>query len=245
MSKLEEAIRRSQRIESAPMGFGSAKPAARPSMLTGLIASDAAGLNSTAGADFVILDLGSGEITEADLAKLSSSAVIGASGKLNPSASAALRKAGLDFLTFEPAHTAAASLLDEDLGYVLTMPAEPEESYLRSLDAFSLDALLVTAPAMPLTAAQQIGISRIATLARKPLLCRLNGAVSSEDLQCLRAAGVVAVLTADPSQLEGLKEQVTSLPARRQRREERSVVSLPRGQAPPEAEDDDDDGEDD
>jgi hypothetical protein len=49
----------------------------------------------------------------------------------------------------------------------------------------------------------------------------------------------VAVLTSDG--VETLKAAVAALPARKTRREERAVVSLPRGQAPaaPEEEDDD------
>ena len=37
MSKLADAIKRSQRTESTPMGFGAARPAAKPSMLVGFL----------------------------------------------------------------------------------------------------------------------------------------------------------------------------------------------------------------
>jgi hypothetical protein len=57
---------------------------------------------------------------------------------------------------------------------------------------------------------------------------------------CLRAAGVVAVLTST-SGVSALKESVAALPPRKARREERAVVSLPRGQAASNDHDDDDD----
>ena len=44
-----------------------------------------------------------------------------------------LAKIGLGFLLFEPESTPAAALLEEDLGFVFTVPAGAEESYLRSL----------------------------------------------------------------------------------------------------------------
>jgi hypothetical protein len=46
-----------------------------------------------------------------------------------------------------------------------------------------------------------------------------------------------------PEGITALKERVLSLPARRRNRDERPVVSLPRGQAPAAEDDDDDDDE--
>src|SRR5262245_41592354 len=56
MAKLADAIRRSQRIESAPMGFGAARVAPKATMLVGAIVSNAAGVAKAreAGADLVV-----------------------------------------------------------------------------------------------------------------------------------------------------------------------------------------------
>ncbi|HEY7269992.1 MAG TPA: hypothetical protein VH951_09210, partial [Dehalococcoidia bacterium] len=55
MSKLSDAIRRTLRSESTPMGFGAARPTPKATMLVGLIgrASDAA---NAAAADVVVID---------------------------------------------------------------------------------------------------------------------------------------------------------------------------------------------
>jgi hypothetical protein len=223
MSKLADAIRRNQRVESAPMGFGAARPAVKPSLLVGSLSSVAAADGARgAGADFVILDSRPRALSDGDVKSLRE-----ASG------------AGLDFLVAEADSTPAAAMLDEDLGYVLALPAKPDEAFLRSLEPFSLEALLLTELPSPLTVGAQIELSRVGVLGRKPVLCQVQSDASSEDLQCLRAAGVVALVTAADG-VAALKQTVAALPPRRARRDDRTVLSLPRGQAAATADDEDD-----
>src|SRR5690242_8892719 len=57
MSKLAEAIRRSQRVESTPMGFGAVRAATKPTMLVGYYGA-AAGVDAAvaAGAELIIVE---------------------------------------------------------------------------------------------------------------------------------------------------------------------------------------------
>jgi hypothetical protein len=243
MSKLADAIRRSQRVEAAPMGFGAARSAPRPLLLVGTnVALATIGEAKTAGADLIVIE--ATPLTPDDVKKAreaAGDAVLGAKTAVSTSEEAkALREAGLDFLLVEAETTAAAALLDDDLGYALALPEQPEELFLRSLDSLNLEALYLASTPSPLTVASQIELGRVAGLGRKPLLSRVAAGASKDDLQCLRAAGVVAVIT-DVAGLGQLKETVASLPPRRNKREDRAVVSLPRGNVTPEADDDDDD----
>jgi hypothetical protein len=243
MSKLADAIRRSQRVEAAPMGFGAARSAPRPLLLVGTnVALATIGEAKTAGADLIVIE--ATPLTPDDVKKAreaAGDAVLGAKTAVSTSEEAkALREAGLDFLLVEAETTAAAALLDDDLGYALALPEQPEELFLRSLDSLNLEALYLASTPSPLTVAGQIELGRVAGLGRKPLLSRVAAGASKDDLQCLRAAGVVAVIT-DVAGLGQLKETVASLPPRRNKREDRAVVSLPRGNVTPEADDDDDD----
>jgi hypothetical protein len=243
MSKLADAIRRSQRVEAAPMGFGAARPAPKPSMLAGaLVAANGVEAAVKAGADFVMIDAFATSLSPDDAKKARAAAgdvPLGAGTKVaNSAAAKALREAGLDFLVIDDAMPASA-LLDDDLGYVLALPASPEETFLRSIDALSLEALYLPQMPSPLTVAAQLELGRVAALGRKPLLCLVASNAAADDLQCLRAAGVVAVLASEG--VEALKAAVAALPLRKTRREERAVVSLPRGQAPAAPEEDDDD----
>jgi len=248
MSKLADAIRRSQRIEAAPMGFGAARPAPRPSMLAGFLgrAADVAAARA-AGADLVVADSRRAAPAKGDLAKLRAAAADLPLGAWTPVAGAAaareLRQAGIDFLILEPESTAASVLLDDDLGYVLVLPESPDEPFLRSLESLHLEALYLSPRPWsgPLTVAAQVELSRVHLISRRPLLCEVAPDATADDLQCLRSVGVAALLVASVDGIARLKETIAALPPRRQRREERPVLSLPRGQAPAVEDDDDDD----
>jgi hypothetical protein len=247
MSKLEDAIRRSQRVESAPMGFGAARPTAKPSMLTGFFGSAGdIGKARDAGAEFILVDARGSGLSAADAKSARDAAgdlPLGAWTAVADSAAAtALREAGVDFLVVGDS-TPAAALLNEELGYVLGLPQQPEETFLRSLEPLSLEALLLGDVPSPLTVAGQIELSRAGAIARRPLLCDTVASASADDLLCLRAAGVVGVM-ASAGDVAALKATVAGLPPRRIRREERAVVSLPRGQAAANHDDDDDDDDD-
>jgi hypothetical protein len=244
MSKLADAIRRTQRVDAAPMGFGAARNATPPTMLVGALVDTAgAGKAASAGADVVIINAGTKTLSPADVTKVrdaAKDAVIGAMASVADSdAAAALKDAGLDFLVVTDS-TPAAALLEDDLGYALTLPNQPEELFLRSLAPMSFEALYLAETPSPLTVAGQIGLSRIAGLAGKPLLTSAPADASKDDLRCLRSVGVAGVIT-DAAGVATLKETVKSLPPRRGGRDERTVVSLPHGSVAVQDDDDDDD----
>ena len=246
MTKLADAIQRSQRTDVAPMGFGAGRATSKPSLLVGLITADAAAIAATPAA-VILLDGRGRSPSKDDLTTARTAAAQKPLGLWSTVAGAdaakELQAAGVDFLLFDPEATPAAALLEEELGYVISLPPAPEELYLRSLESLNLEGLYVdTAPTAP-TVAQQIELNRIGLLGRKPLLVRVAADASRDDLQSLRGAGAGVILAeGTPERIAALQETVLALPPRRTRREERATVSLPRGQAAqPEEEDDDDD----
>jgi hypothetical protein len=245
MSRLADAIRRSQRVEAAPMGFGAARPAPKATMLVGYLSAGATNVDKAleAGADVVLVKSNAGSISAGDLEALKSGAAATPAGVWGSDGrSDELQKGGVDFLVVEPEKTPAAALLNEELGYVLVLPDDPDELLLRSLEPLSFDAVYLNSIPSPFTVAKQIALTRIASLTRKPIACSVKADQSKDDLQCLRAAGVALVLVeGDAAGVKQLKETMQALPPRRQRRDERPVVSLPRGQVPS---DEDDDGDD-
>jgi hypothetical protein len=193
-----------------------------------------------AGADFILVD---GRNSSVDASRSRGGAgdlPLGAWTRAEDSAAAkALREGGIDFLVVAE-DSPAASLLDDDLGYVLALPLQPDEAFLRSLEPLSLEALLLHNIPSPLTVAGELELSRTGSLARRPLICETAASASADDLLCLRTAGVACVMT-DAGGIAQLKETVKALPQRKARREERAVVSLPRGQAAASENDGDDD----
>jgi hypothetical protein len=246
MSKLSDAIRRAQRVEANPMGFGTARNAAKATMLVGVrtpVSGAAAAWEKSAEA--VIIDARTGSLSADDVKKAaegSGQAPLGAwLTSIGREAAAELHKAGLDFLAFGPETMPAETLLVEDLGFVVALPEDPEELFLRTLEGLSLDALWLNRLPSPLTVAGQLALNKIGVLARRPLVCEVAEDASSSDLECLRAAGAALLVVSSAAAVAALKERVLALPARRQRREERAGVSLPRQQAAAESEEEDDD----
>lgn len=241
MSKLADAIRRSQRVESTPIGFGASRPQPKASMLVGFfgVAADAA-KGRDAGADFVLIDGRGNDIDVKSVREQAGELPLGVWTDVQDSAAArALSDGGVDFLVIDE-DSPAASLLDDDLGYVMALPAQPDDTTLRSLSLISLEALLLGSVPSPLTVSGQMELGRAGALTRRPLICEVEGTASGDDLLCLRAAGVACVMTSAAS-VAAVKETVMGLPPRRSRREERAVVSLPRGQAVQHDDEDDDD----
>ena len=223
------------------MGFGAAKSEPRPTMLVGYFGpeGDVAKARES-GADFILVDARNGSVDVAKARDAAGDLPLGAWVAAQDSAAAkALRGDGLDFLVVAE-DSPAASLLDDDLGYVLALPSQPEETFLRTLEPLSLEALLLHNIPSPLTVAGELELSRTGALARRPMICETAAAASEDDLRCLRAAGVAGVMT-EVAGIGQLRDAVKALPQRKARREERTVVSLPRGQAASEDADDDDD----
>ena len=128
MSKLSERIRKASRVEPAPLGFAlAAGPASAPTMmcLVSLSANEAAKAADAAekGADAVIIE-------GADARKLKDAGgPDGVALGVRPQRAeretiSALRQAGADFAVIDPEQTMAEALLEEKMGYVLSIAAD-------------------------------------------------------------------------------------------------------------------------
>jgi hypothetical protein len=192
----------------------------------------------------VLVDARSGPLGDAEAKKLAGDAndvVLGLlASSLDGAQPANLKASGFDFIVFEPDTTPASALLEEDIGFVLTLPSQADELFLRSLDSLSLDALYLETLPSPLTVARQLELNRIGMFARKPLICLVQPDVTAEDLRCLRAAGCPVVVATGAEAAKSLKETVMSLPPRKTRRDESRPVALPRGAVPIDEDEDDD-----
>ncbi|MCJ7511286.1 MAG: hypothetical protein MUP14_10460 [Dehalococcoidia bacterium] len=243
MSKLGDKIGKARRLELGAIGFGAM--AARrdaPSMLL-IVHGPASGMRPAAdlagrGVDAVLLSLSNPQAEMGQVAKWAEEAgdvpcgaqVTAASGRIV----ADLKQAGGDFLAFDAEATSAEALLEREMGYVLALSGEPTESFLRLMDAFSLDGLWLYDWQGPLTVRRQMELFRLHLLSRKPLFVPAQPDIGPAELECLRDAGVVAIAVngAEPStweRLGDLRQAIDGLPPRARRREERPDVMLPLG----------------
>ena len=218
MSKLSEALQRKRRGESARvMGFGTRAAEKDRALLLGVLGASAsdAGEAIDAGADFVALAAENADEAVATLDGLDG--LIGAQlESLANEGIEAVEEAGADFVIVKP-ETAAAGIVDSDLGLVLEVEEAWEEGPLRALAALSLDAVLVRAPVDDFTVARRISLSRVAALCGAPLLVTVALDISSADLAALREAGAGGVVPTEGTgadELAGLIEQLAAVPLR-------------------------------
>lgn len=243
MSKLGDKIRKARRLESRAIGFGAmaARPGA-PSVLL-MVHGPASSMRppddlAARGVDAVLLSLPNPQADMSQLAKWAKKTgdvpcgaqVMAASGKIV----AALKEAGADFLVFDAETTSAEALLETEMGYVLALSGEPTDSLLRTVDAFRLEGLWVDDWRGPLTVHRQMELHRVHLLSRKPLFAPVRPDIGPAELECLRDAGVVAVVVNGMEagawqQLGDLRQAIDGLPSRARRREERPDVVLPLG----------------
>lgn len=141
----------------------------------------------------------------------------------------AIADAGADFLVFDDALTAADTLLERRLGYVLLLVGDASEERLRTIAPLDLDAVLIGTPAETPTVADQLRLRRIAELTRAPLIVPVAAAVPASTLEVWRDSGAPSVLVpADgATSLSSIVEASREVRAPRERSEERPDPLVP------------------
>lgn len=234
MSKLTDYIRRATHQQPAPLGFAAAAPRAPSLSLLCLVrlSENEAGRAAEAaskGADGVIIERAEPRKLK-DLAGKVDNLVLGVRPQRQARESiSALRQAGADFAVIEPGEALAEALLEEKIGYVLTLDRDADDTRLRLLGDIGLEAVVVPTPAQPLTVERMLSLRRIAALTRTPLLVEVPPDADVSLLQVLRDSGVTGVMvnSSGIGKLEALRERIASLPRRGRRREEHVDATLP------------------
>ncbi len=230
MSKLSEALQRKRRGEGARvMGFGARATEKDRALLLGVIGASASEAAEAleAGADFVAVAADDADAAVAALGELEG--LLGVEvASLAAEGIEPLEQGGADFVVANP-ETAAASIVESEMGLVLEADEAWEDAPLRALAPLSLDAVLVRAPVATYTVARRISLARLATLCGAPLLVTVTPGVSSADLGALResgAGGVVAPGGTSASEMAELIEQLEAVPPRSPRRHSEGGFAL-------------------
>ena len=228
MSKLADKIRSASRSEPQPLGFGSAKASVVATLVLAGAARDAGAGREMAkrGADVVILGSAAAPAKtgiETDVA----GAIVGARIAATAADEAArYREDGYDFVVFDPNKAAATALLDEKVGYVLTLSGDLSDNEIRTLESFQLDAIDVGVLSGPLTVRRQIDLRRIFALTRKPLMASVDPAISIAELRALRDTNVLVVVVDGADGVEQLGKTIAALPPRSRRKDDERPTPL-------------------
>jgi predicted Fe-Mo cluster-binding NifX family protein len=244
LSKLADKIKKAMRVGAQPIGFGAAKPEPQPTMVlaaTARSAADAAELVKR-GADVVLVGAAGAPASVDGVA--AAAGVLGAwIGGTREDEAKAFREAGYDFVVFDPDSAAATALLDDQVGYVISVPADLSDTEVRTLEGFNLDAVYVGKIDGALTVRRQMELRRLFSMTRKPLMATVSGSIGAAELQALRDANVAVVVAESPGEVEALRRTIDALPPRARRRdtEDRPAPLVPHAAAADEHDHDDED----
>jgi hypothetical protein len=166
--------------------------------------------------------------------------------KADQKSAAAAKQSGVDFLVLDPAKALAEAMLDQNLGYVLTLTEPLDDIRTRLLGDLNLDAIIVRAPSAPVTLAQLLELRRIGGLTRTPLFVPAEASIDAAHLQVLRDSGAAGIVV-DASaigKLGDLRERIAKLPPPGRKKEERAEVTVAATAAAGPSHEEDDDYED-
>jgi hypothetical protein len=234
VSKLSDAIRRAGRTAPAPLGFArAAAAAASPTVLciVRLNTNEANKADEAAnkGADAVIIE-GADAGKVKDFAKKAPGLLLGVRPhKPEREQITSLREAGADFVVLDAESAMADALLEENIGFILLVRSDADDTRLRLLSDLNLDAILPPSPNGALTIERLLDLRRFSALGRTPLLVEVSGDADGSSVQALRESGVAGLILEASSlgKLEKLRAAIAALPPRGRMREERREVSIP------------------
>ena len=241
MSKLAEKIRRAGRMQPSALGFVTSRSQQGATVVLAGASRDASAATELAqrGADVVVAG-SAGSAAPAD-GRAGGETIMGSwmTGKLDDEAKT-YREAGFDFVIFDPDKASATAVLDEEIGYVLSLPGDLTDAQVRALEAFQLDAIYVGKIDGALTVRRQIELQRLFALARKPLMASVSPGISVTELRALRDANIAVVMVEGAENVAKLRAPIDALPPRTRRRdEERPTPLIPQSTAGHEHDDDD------
>lgn len=234
MSKFIDMLEKVGQLAPTPMGFGAAtrRNNAAPQMaVVGLVRPQSARDVSDAQVDAFLVSLDSwdeGLLEQASDAlgeRLWGARVSG----LSKEQAASLKEKGCDFIVFDAEGTAAAVLNDEEMGKVLAIGGALDEETARAIQDMPIDAVLFTPgkEMVPLTVQRLIDIQQVRCMVDKSFLMAAPAALTPDDLEGLRNAGITGLLVEVPSAdaVAGLKQSIEGLPRRKPRSVSREAIA--------------------
>lgn len=261
MSKLLEKLEQISEGSGQPMGFGAAVTRTKiPQMLT--IAGVPAGnvqlisIATKENADALLFSIENLEKDSQTLAKMNRAKAAIPWGVSLEKASkddiGQLIELGCDFIVFDPTRTAAAVLMKEKIGKVLSIDTSFSENLAKAINRLQVDAVLIKPTGGEeslFTIHQLMVMERLANSIGKYTLITMPPGLAVDDFEILwglGARGVMVDMTLAQAEqrLSQIKEAIQNLPATRKKSREKFRATLPASITPSEktSEEDEEEG---
>ena len=250
MSKLVSRIETISRGSPAPMGFGAVSRATQsPAMaLIGIISKDAV----DSARNLAELDADGAVLVGVDWGEdlTASAEALGAvpwgikTDRLDEQAVSGFVDKGCDFFLASPDQVTVEAAKDDRAAFILSLPANASDGYLRALEDLPISATFTSLTAEgPLTLKNLIDLGAVRTMFDQYLLVEVSADLSSKELEGLRDMGVDAVVVdaenSSADSLRDLQKRLMDLPRQRKARSEKASAVLPSGLSGSNAHDDD------
>ncbi|MFH1560899.1 MAG: hypothetical protein ABID84_05805 [Chloroflexota bacterium] len=237
MSKLIERLEKVGTTTPTPMGFGASRAVEKaPSLL--LVALS--GTKPAASISHLQVDsyiISAGAIAKSELKAAKGIAGDGLWGlwpeTLTNDSLDVLKREGGDFFIFSAINTPAEVLAEEELGKLITIPADFPEELGHSLEELPVDAVILSGleEASPLSVRDMMQIRSVRDLISKPLLLLRSHALNRGELLVLQDVGVQGIVldlrTMKVEDAVQIREGIEELPPRKPKRDQASAL-LPR-----------------
>ncbi|MQF48460.1 hypothetical protein FIM08_00935 [SAR202 cluster bacterium AC-647-N09_OGT_505m] len=237
MSKLIERLEKVGTVAPTPMGFGASRVAEKAPSLLLVALSETKSTVPTSHLQVDSYAIPTGKITKAQL-----KAAKGIAGDvlwgLWPSTITndsldALKREGGDFFIFSTVDTPAEVLANEELGRVMTVPADFPEDLRHSLEELPVDAVILAGleEASPLSVRDVMQVRSMRDFISKPLLLLRSHTLNQGELVVLQEVGVQGIVldmrTMKIEDATRMQKNIEGLPPRRIKRDQ-ADATLPR-----------------
>jgi hypothetical protein len=198
MSKFIDKLNKLTRVETSTIGFRREQvtSAARKIQLVSLVSKSE---TDNSGVDAVLLDIQDQDIESGLMSGMPGDLPWGVWLKeVRQKELKQLKDAGCDFIVFSAESTPLEIIEEKDMGKVLELDTVISDTVLRSVLELPVDAVLVSVGQgknSSLTWYDLMILQRFGGFPKKPLLARIPAKVSSDELEALWEAGVMAVVT--------------------------------------------------
>ena len=237
MSKLIERLEKVGTVAPTPMGFGANRAVEKvPSLLLlALSGTKSTASNSQLQVDSYIMS--AGKVTKAEL-KAAKGIAGGSLWGLWPEtitidSLSALKGEGGDFFIFSTVDTPAEVLAEEELGRLITIPADFPEELGHSLEELPVDAVILAGleEASPLSVRDLMQVRSVRNLISKPLLLLRSHTLNQGELVVLQDVGIQGIVldmrTMKVEDAAQIRKDIEELPPRKPKRDQANAL-LPR-----------------
>ena len=140
---------------------------------------------------------------------------------------------GCDFIIVRPENSFVDAMKDDQVAYLMDLPSEPTERFLRAIEDLPVDAIVMDRSTLqcPVTLLDLISIASVRSMFEKYLIVHADVGITPKEIESLRDVGVDGLIVDAQStkkDLKDLHQRLLDVPRQRRAKSDRFAAVLPR-----------------